>query len=61
MPNAVGTAAIVSRLFTVVGQPKAPALAGKGGFMRGSPRRPSSELSIDVSSPQMYAPAPVWT
>ena len=35
--------------------------AGKGGFMRGSPRVPSSELSIDVSSPQMYAPAPECT
>ncbi len=33
-------------------------MAGKGGFTRGSPRRPSSELSSPVSSPQMYAPAP---
>ena len=31
------------------------------GLSRGSPRRPSSELSSAVSSPQMYAPAPVWT
>ena len=53
--------AIVSRLFTVVGHPKAPAWAGKGGLIRGSPRFPSSEFSIEVSSPQMYAPAPVWT
>ena len=43
----------------VVGQPNAPYCAGKGGFKRGSQRRPSSELSSAVSSPQMYAPAPV--
>ena len=52
---------MVSRLFTVVGQPNAPACAGKGGLSRGSPRRPSSELRRLVSSPQMYAPAPVCT
>ena len=61
MRNAEGTAAMVSRLLTVLGQPNAPAWAGKGGFSRGSPRLPSRELSIAVSSPQMYAPAPVWT
>ena len=61
MPNAVGAAASDSRLFTVVGQPKAPALAGKGGVVRGAPRLSSSELSIEVSSPQMYAPAPECT
>ena len=48
-----GTAARVSTLFTVVGWPKAPLAAGKGGFTRGSPRRPSSEFSRAVSSPQM--------
>ena len=57
----VGTIAIVSTLFTVVGQPNAPDCAGNGGLSRGSPRRPSSELSSAVSSPQMYAPAPVCT
>ena len=31
----VGTTAIVSTLFTVVGFPKSPTLAGKGGFRRG--------------------------
>ena len=41
--------------------PKAPAFAGNGGFMRGSPRLPSSESSSAVSSPQMYAPAPECT
>src|ERR1041384_4541273 len=40
MRNAVGTAAIVSRLFTVVGQPNAPACAGNGGFRRGAPGGP---------------------
>ena len=59
--SAVGTMAIVSRLLTVLGIPKAPACAGKGGLSRGSPRLPSSELRSAVSSPQMYAPAPVCT
>src|SRR5581483_4569801 len=31
----VGTIAIVSTLFTVVGQPQMPAFAGNGGFSRG--------------------------
>ena len=56
-----GTTAMVSTLFTVVGQPNAPHCAGNGGLRRGSPRLPSSELSSAVSSPQMYAPAPVCT
>ncbi len=56
-----GTTAMVSRLLTVLGMPKAPACAGNGGLSRGSPRLPSSELRSAVSSPQMYAPAPVCT
>src|SRR3712207_8725331 len=31
----------------------------RSGLMRGSPRRPSSEFISPVSSPQMYAPAPM--
>ncbi len=53
-----GTAAIVSTLFTIVGAPHAPTCAGYGGFSRGSPRFPSNDSNSDVSSPQMYAPAP---
>ena len=56
-----GTAASVSTLLTVVGRPNAPACAGNGGLMRGFPRLPSRALSIAVSSPQMYAPAPRCT
>lgn len=33
----VGDTAMVSTLVTVVGQPKTPTLAGKGGFRRGLP------------------------
>src|SRR5213593_5245170 len=56
-----GTAASVSTLLIVVGWPKTPEIAGNGGLMRGFPRRPSSEFIIAVSSPQMYAPAPLCT
>jgi hypothetical protein len=35
-----GTAARVSTLLTVVGQPQSPAAAGKGGLIRGLPRFP---------------------
>ncbi|CKU24645.1 Uncharacterised protein [Mycobacterium tuberculosis] len=48
-----GTLAIVSTLLITVGQPYRPATAGKGGRSRGWPRRPSSESSRAVSSPQM--------
>jgi hypothetical protein len=48
-----GTAASVSTLLMVVGFPKRPATAGKGGLMRGLPRRPSSEFMSAVSSPHM--------
>ncbi len=56
-----GTAASVSTLLIVVGLPKRPETAGKGGLMRGLPRLPSSEFISAVSSPQMYAPAPLCT
>src|SRR5574339_1281711 len=56
-----GTAASVSTLLIVVGCPNSPATAGNGGLMRGLPRRPSSEFMRAVSSPQMYAPAPLCT
>src|SRR2546426_877554 len=49
----------VSTLFTTVGFPNRPTSTGKGGLLRGSPRNPSIELKIAVSSPQMYAPAPL--
>src|SRR5579863_3573534 len=47
------TAAIDSTLFTTVGQPYSPAIAGNGGLIRGLPRLPSSDSSKAVSSPQM--------
>ncbi len=54
----VGTTAIDSTLFTVVGQPYSPAPAGNGGFIRGMPFLPSRLSKSAVSSPQIYAPAP---
>ena len=48
-----GTLAIDSTLFTFVGRAYTPATAGNGGLFLGSPRRPSSESSSAVSSPQM--------
>src|SRR5512134_1396202 len=56
-----GTAASVSTLLIVVGIPNRPAAAGNGGLMRGFPRFPSIEFMRAVSSPQMYAPAPLCT
>src|ERR1700744_4020053 len=47
------TAAIDSTLFTTVGQPYKPAIAGNGGLIRGLPRLPSSDSSNAVSSPQI--------
>ena len=47
------TAAIVSTLFTTVGQPHKPATAGNGGLIRGLPLLPSSDSSKAVSSPQI--------
>jgi hypothetical protein len=49
----------VSTLLTTVGFSNRPETTGKGGFERGSPRNPSIELKIAVSSPQMYAPPPL--
>ena len=43
----------VSTLLMTVGLPKTPAWTGNGGLFRGSPRKPSIELKIAVSSPQM--------
>ncbi len=53
LPTMCGTWEKVSTLFTVVGMPKAPYSAGKGGFLRGWPFLPSSDSSRPVSSPQM--------
>ena len=47
------TAAIVSTLLTTVGQPYKPAIAGKGGLIRGFPLFPSNDSSKAVSSPQI--------
>ena len=54
----VGTTAIVSTLFTVVGDPYNPLFAGKGGLSLGWPFLPSKLSNNAVSSPQIYAPAP---
>ena len=43
----------VSTLLTTVGLPNSPTSTGNGGLFRGSPRKPSMELKIAVSSPQM--------
>ena len=40
-------------LFTTVGQPQSPLMAGNGGLIRGLPRFPSSDSINAVSSPQM--------
>ena len=53
-----GTDAIDSTLLTTVGFAYKPAIAGNGGRNLGWPRKPSSESSKAVSSPQIYAPAP---
>src|SRR5664280_1454008 len=47
----------VSTLFTTVGLPNRPLIAGNGGFVLGRALLPSSELSKAVSSPQIYLPA----
>ncbi len=48
-----GTAASVSVLLMVVGLPKSPYCAGKGGLKRGCPFLPSMDSRSAVSSPQM--------
>ena len=55
-----GTTATVSILFTVVGHPHTPTAAGNaGGLSLGMPFLPSKLFSKAVSSPQIYAPAPL--
>ncbi len=49
----LGTDAMDSTLLMTVGDAYRPATAGNGGRSRGCPRRPSSESSSAVSSPQM--------
>ena len=49
----VGATATVSTFATVVGRPKRPTSAGKGGFKRGLPCLPSRDSIKAVSSPQM--------
>ncbi len=51
--SVTGATATVSTLATVVGQPKTPMSAGKGGFRRGLPCLPSKDSIKAVSSPQM--------
>ena len=51
--STIGTAPRVSTLLTTVGRPNSPSSAGIGGLARTSPRLPSSDSSIEVSSPQM--------
>ena len=48
-----GTEATDSTLLTTVGFAYKPAIAGNGGRRRGWPRKPSSESSSAVSSPQI--------
>src|SRR6202021_498406 len=55
----VGTLAKLCVLLIVVGLPNKPKLAGNGGLKRGLPGLPSSDSSSAVSSPQIYAPAPM--
>lgn len=56
----VGATAMVSTFATVEGQPKTPTAAGNGGFRRGLPGLPSNDSIRDVSSPQTYAPIPLF-
>src|SRR5580658_9517569 len=55
----VGTEATLWVLLMVVGLPNSPKFAGNGGLKRGLPGLPSSDSSNAVSSPQLYAPAPM--
>ena len=48
-----GTLASDITLFTTVGRPNRPSMAGSGGFARTMPRLPSKLSSMEVSSPQM--------
>src|SRR5258708_37884212 len=55
----VGTEAKLCVLLMVDGLPNKPKLAGNGGLKRRLPALPSESLRKCVSSPQMYAPAPM--
>ncbi len=57
----IGTEPRVSTLLTTVGLPNRPSRAGIGGLARTMPRLPSRLSSMEVSSPQMYAPPPTRT
>ena len=50
---------MVSTLFTTVGLLQSPETAGNGGLILGFPRSPSNDSINAVSSPQIYAPAPI--
>ena len=50
---------MVSTLFTTVGLLQSPETAGNGGLILGLPRSPSNDSIKAVSSPQIYAPAPI--
>ena len=56
-----GTDAKVSTLLITVGLPNKPSSAGSGGLARTTPRFPSRDSSIAVSSPHTYEPAPART
>lgn len=49
----VGQTETVSTLVTVVGHPKTPKLAGKGGLSLGLPGFPSRDSMSPVYSPQI--------
>ncbi len=53
MASTSSTLYSVSTLLITVGLPNRPLTDGNGGLLRGSPRKPSMELSSAVSSPQM--------
>src|SRR3984885_1064266 len=55
----VGTEAKLWVLLMVVGLPNNPKFAGNGGLKRGLPGLPSRDSRSAVSSPQIYAPAPM--
>ena len=55
----LGILAKVSVLLIIVGFPYSPFIAGNGGFILGIPRFPSIDSNIAVSSPTIYAPAPI--
>ena len=54
-----GTDPNVTTLFTIVGLPNRPSIAGSGGLYLIIPAFPSKLSSIAVSSPQTYEPPPI--